>query len=1385
MTRRGRIVLWTAAVLLTLFSVAAAGFLALTETSRGREQVRRLIASALGGQIHGSLYLGRITEGFFTGVTVDSLAIRDENDSLFVSTGPVSLRYDLRDLADRRILLRGVRAEHPVVYIRQHENGAWNFREVFRSNTPSVVQPQRPASFIVIDSAIVHDATFVLSLPWHPSPTLRGVARDSAIRFELARPDHDIKRMREGFVRIWRWKGADATLIHGRVSHPDSAGSFYSFSNVRVNESDPPFIFRNVAGIVRQLGDSIWLDVPHFDLPGSTGRAAGKVVWGSDLPVRYDVHVHGDSVSLKDVAWVYPTLPQTGGGTTELDIRSEKRDPSLTDFILTNMDVRSTRSHLLGKMTFVTGTDTLGVTDVQLAASPVNFDLLRTLNGKPFPYNWQGDLAGTVRASGGNLARFKMEDAQVTFADANVPGAVTQASAHGELNILYPAVTAFHELAVDVASLDLRTLQYLNKNFPRLNGTVYGTAVLDSSWLDVRFHDAQMAHRDGDGPESHVTGQGRVTWGEKYLTYDLDLQAQPLAFQTLQRSYPLLPLRASLSGPIRVLGQSPDLLFTTSLTGDGATLAFDGRVDADPLTYGAHGTGTVTAADLRTLTGNTTLPATSLNGTYAVDVSGDSLADLVGTASLALAPSTVSGASLLGSTARLRFGDGLVTIDTLVANAAGVTARAHGTVATAVNRNGALSYELQLGSVRDLEKLLGKQVSTDRSGHVTLTGTLTGAPGALATEGKGVAADVALGPARVQDTRATFAFHNLSGAPNGVATVEADSVTVGVVPLRKARAAIRLTDANHAQFNASFTGTGSVSGAAGGGVVRSGDRTQVRLDSARVDVDSLNAYVLSAPASVSLDARGGVALDSLILDRARGGSVALRGVSLIGDSIRASLRTSGFSLAFLQLFGSTVNNLRGALTANVDVTGTTKRPRLNGVIGVQNGTANVTPIGTRLDRIDADIALEGDTVRIRRLSAVTNRERQGTLDITGIIGVTNYTDPTFNLQATARNFTAIDKRGLATLDVSTTSPIRLGGQYSAAVVGGAIRVDRGTVYIPEVVRKRIVDLNDPELLDVVDTTVARDRAILPHAPGEFTQNLRLQNVAVNIGDDVWLRSAEANIKLGGSLNVTLGRSPATGDRAQIALEGDLNAVRGTYRLNVVPFVQPTFDVEQGTLRFYGSPDLNPTLDITAVNTVRRPRESLNGQDVRIRATIGGTLSSPSLALSSADNLPLTQSDLLSYLITGEPAFTLDYTSLQYVNQLAAVAVRSAGNVITSAIPHTLFDVVELQTPTVLTQADAQAQSANSALYNLLNTRAVFGKQLNSNLFLNFSTGFCAENFRNNLGLRLEYQLGRTYTAQFGIEPGSSDLICARSGIAPGRPQTPSQIGVDFLRSWRF
>src|SRR3954466_5265859 len=625
MTRRLRIVLGSAIILVGFLVIVILSVVGVTHTGVGRSRVRSMVATMLEGKVKGKVYIGHITGGLFTGVTIHSVEIRDDQDSVFFASAPITVTHGPRDLFDRRILLSFAEFHHPVVHLRQHENGEWNWRRIFPASVEKAQRDQRGfGQYIVVDSSVIHDANVTLTLPWHPSDTLRGAKRDSAIRYELSRPDHEIRRTAEGFARTWRWTQGQANLGLARIADPDTVGRLVRIRNLSFAENDPPFKFRNVVGTVLNLGDSVFVDADHWDLPGSTGKAHGSVVWGSDLPVRYYLHIVGDSVSLRDVAWVYPTMPTTGSGKMHLDIMSE-RNPRLLDYAITNMDVRTTRSHLLGQMTFTTGDPVLIVKNVDMQAAPVDFDLLRTFNGKKFPYDWQGTLTGHVKAPGGPLNHFVVDRSTLIFDDAHVPGAVSEITGEGELDILYPAFTAFHDFRVDVASLDLRTLQYLNPLFPRIKGTISGTAALDSSWLDVRFRNADLYHHDGGLPVSHVVGDGRVTWGEKYLTYDLALQAQPLSFTALTHPYPLLPLRGNYAGPIQVKGTSPNLLVNATLSGPAGAFAFNGLIDADPEEYAARGRATSTALDVRTLLENNHMPHTQLTGQYDVDLRGESL----------------------------------------------------------------------------------------------------------------------------------------------------------------------------------------------------------------------------------------------------------------------------------------------------------------------------------------------------------------------------------------------------------------------------------------------------------------------------------------------------------------------------------------------------------------------------------------------------------------------------------------------------------------------------------------------------------------------------------------------------------------------------------------
>src|SRR4051812_6596994 len=182
MTRRRFVVLVALCtlVVLGLIGVGVGTFLLHTETGQAglRKTIEQQVASAMKGK--GRFYLGPMGGNFFTGVTIDSLEIRDDEDSLFVATGRVKLEYDIRDIVDRRLHFRRLDVEHPVVVMRQHENWTWNFKRTFGTSKPSAPRgPERGfGDFIVIDSAHVRNASFRLTIPWHPDDSLRGARRD-------------------------------------------------------------------------------------------------------------------------------------------------------------------------------------------------------------------------------------------------------------------------------------------------------------------------------------------------------------------------------------------------------------------------------------------------------------------------------------------------------------------------------------------------------------------------------------------------------------------------------------------------------------------------------------------------------------------------------------------------------------------------------------------------------------------------------------------------------------------------------------------------------------------------------------------------------------------------------------------------------------------------------------------------------------------------------------------------------------------------------------------------------------------------------------------------------------------------------------------------------
>lgn len=1515
--RRRHVALASAIAILMMGSALAAALGGLTRSARGREWIRGQVERTLATATRGKIHVGALGGSFLTGLTIDSVEIREPSDSLFFAAGPIRVTYDPRDIVDGVIFLRSLDLQRPRLRI-QRRNGEWSYRSIFPE------KPDRPGpnrgfgSRLSLANVRIRGGDVRLGLPWTPDDSLRGARRDSAIAVALADTARGVRRIGPNeYEKEWRWRGISVQLAHAHLADPDTAGHHFEIARADLDERYPPLSIRNARGTIWRRGDSLWVDLPRFELPGSSGRAAGKIWWGSDLPMRYDVRIRGDSVSMRDVAWVWDGLPSTGGGRMDLRIHNE-RDLSVMDYALTNMDMRSTNSRLRGAMTFGVGGPVLIVKDVSLEALPLDFLLIEKFNGGPFPLPWRGAITGTVRARGGPVNRWHLDEGRFTYADFNVPGAVTRGTMRGELDILFPAFTAFRRATVELATLDLRTLRALDTGFARLNGTIAGRAVLDSTWLDVRFSAGDFTHHDGDAPVSHFTGSGRVTWGEQLMTYDLSFAALPLSLTALARSYPGLPARGEYSGPLRVKGTTENLSVVTDLVGDAGRLEVDGTFDAAYPGYRVAARGSATGLDLHRFLDRASLPSTSMAVHWSADVAGDSLADLRGSAAVHLDRSFVDSVRVFGGDARLRFLAGTLALDSLRLESAAFTMQARGRLALAAGRAGdSVMFRIVLDSLggfrraltrvtgsttaqRAAERLLADTSALD--GLLRVDGTVGGTYPAVRVDAAARGTDILVGTTRVRDLDASARLTLPVDSLRGSMRARLDGVTAGNVKLSSLSAAVDLPSPRHAATDLKAEFANGAFAGAHADVSWSRDTTEVRLDRARISTKD-NDWALLTPSRSTRDSSGW-RVDSLVLvGRAAGrlslrgafpdrgaiggafeahdvplgdvgelmqsaspmhGSVALtasfagtrdapaiafdaalrdavlagvtlehadaagryasrrldatlrtvRGAStalrleaslpvdlalrtvnqrvLEDEPFRAHLTSDSAGVAMLETLTPEITKAQGVLALDATLSGTLREPRTAGALRVTGGGFDVPSLGTVWRDVDVDVGFLGDSIALRAIGARSGDARASRATLTGWLGLRDLKDPRFDLRLALQNFNVIRKPRVADLDLS--GELRVAGAKSGSALTGALTVDRGTVYIPDIYTKNIISLDD---LEMVDTAALADHGILPRTPSRVVENLRVSDVPLTLGRDVTLHSSEANITLGGSVRINTARVLRGRDagRYQLALNGTLQTQRGSYRLTAGP-VQRTFDVEGGEVRFRGDPDPNlAELDIRALHTVRTFSQNSARQDVRVRVNIGGTLGSPRAELSSPDSNRVSNSDVWSYLITGGPSDEILGRTGSPGSAAARVVVSSVGSVIGSKVPVGLCSDAQFTTAS-LDQYTGGIRDVGGSI--LSGSRFNCAKQITERLFVRLDAGLCSIGqlvgqggsfdpltLRDAVGFKLDYRFNDGISASIGLDPSTSAALCTRDAVVRGFVPTPRQLGFDLFRAWQF
>jgi len=197
-------------------------------------------------------------------------------------------------------------------------------------------------------------------------------------------------------------------------------------------------------------------------------------------------------------------------------------------------------------------------------------------------------------------------------------------------------------------------------------------------------------------------------------------------------------------------------------------------------------------------------------------------------------------------------------------------------------------------------------------------------------------------------------------------------------------------------------------------------------------------------------------------------------------------------------------------------------------------------------------------------------------------------------------------------------------------------------------------------------------------------------------------------------------------RAPITLLGTVNTVRGTY-----DFQGRRFDLARdGTIRFIGTPTINPILDITATRKIPD-----TGVEARVHIT--GTPKAPQLELSSTP--PLEESDILSLIVFNRPVNELGTGER---SSLAATAGGIATGFIAAPLGESIGKALDLDLFEISTTTDSGDLGAAITL----------GHQLNERTFIKLYQQF---GIRSTTQFQLEYQLARFLRAQATAAPETS------------------------------
>ena len=316
-----------------------------------------------------------------------------------------------------------------------------------------------------------------------------------------------------------------------------------------------------------------------------------------------------------------------------------------------------------------------------------------------------------------------------------------------------------------------------------------------------------------------------------------------------------------------------------------------------------------------------------------------------------------------------------------------------------------------------------------------------------------------------------------------------------------------------------------------------------------------------------------------------------------------TITASDKQLSLAAFLLESVEYVNGDFSAEVDISGTPKKPHLNGVASLRNGQIKLIDLRDRLEQVNIDVEMNDRLVKIPNARASVPHpkgRKQGTIDGRGTILIKGINSFLYAINVRGENvpinYELGDVTGVADAEVSVT--------------GETPPIVKGTITIPALEYRESFEETGFSLLSALEGDKTWDLDLFVQFPAKF-----------------WVKNDDIDAEFSGDINILR-------EAGVYNFLGTLDVIRGKYF-----FLDKTFTMTPGGQITYDNivePD--PKLNVEISTRVRTPAgytsfESEGNYSYELILNVSGTLNNP--IITGAGDSPIPTESIL-------PALLADY-----------------------------------------------------------------------------------------------------------------------------------------------